>query len=78
MSSYPPPGPASGSRIDEVLDRIEAELHAAVAFVNDAIVPQVRQESIAAMRTLADKLHNLADRFERNAAQSTGQPGTYK
>jgi molybdopterin-guanine dinucleotide biosynthesis protein A len=69
MSSYPPPGgppPGGvGRRIEEAMELIEMELRHAVAYVNDAIVPQVRSESISAMRTLADKLRILADRLDQ-------------
>ena len=79
MSTNPPPGPGSvGSRIDEAVELIEMELRHAVAYVNDAVVPQVRQESISAMRTLSDTLRNLADRMERrpNAAGPGAGSGT--
>lgn len=66
MSTYPPPpGPSVGQRIDEAMELIEMELRHAVAYVNDAVVPQVRGESIAAMRKVSDKLRNLADRMEQ-------------
>lgn len=68
MSSYPPPGPPPGGvgqRIEEAIELIEMELRHAVAYVNDAVVPQVRGESITAMRKLSDKLRNLADRMEQ-------------
>jgi hypothetical protein len=68
MSTYPPPGPGPGNvgrRIEEAMELIEMELRHAVAYVNDAIVPQVRTESISAMRTVADKLRNLADRLDQ-------------
>ncbi|HUY93960.1 MAG TPA: hypothetical protein VMU71_01635 [Terracidiphilus sp.] len=60
-----------GSRIEEAIELIEMELRHTIAYVNDAVIPQVRRESIAAMRTLSDRLRNLADRFER----SGGGPG---
>lgn len=67
MSSYPPPpppGPSLGQRLDEALELIEMELRHTIAYVNDAVVPQVRSESITAMRKVSDKLRNLADRME--------------
>ena len=66
MGTYPPPGPGArvGHRIDEAIELIEMELRHAIAYVNDAVIPQVRTESITAMRTVADTLRNLADRFE--------------
>jgi hypothetical protein len=41
------------------------ELRHAIAYVNDAVVPQVRSESISAMRKLSDKLRKLADRMDQ-------------
>jgi hypothetical protein len=66
---YPPPGPPPdgfGSRIEEAVELIEMELRHAIAYVNAAVVPQVRKESITALRTVSDKLRELADRFEQN------------
>ena len=71
MGTYPPPGAGAGGigrRIEEAIELIEMELRGAVMFVNDNIVPQVRRESITAMRTVADTLRNLADRFEQSQA----------
>jgi hypothetical protein len=67
MSSYPPPPPrpSVGDRIDEAIELIEMELRHAVAYVNDAVVPQVRSESITAMRKVSEKLSKLADRMEQ-------------
>ena len=57
MSSYPPPGPGGvGRRIEEAVELIEMELRHAVAYMNDAVVPQVRKESISAMRAMAETL----------------------
>jgi hypothetical protein len=67
VSSYPPPpGPGGvGQRIEEAIELIEMELRHAIAYVNDAVVPQVRQESIIAMRKLSDTLRGLADRMDQ-------------
>lgn len=73
-TSPPPPGAAGvGRRLEEAVELIEMELRHAVAYVNDAVVPQVRRESISAMRTVADTLRNLADRMDR--AQSRPKSG---
>jgi len=69
MSSYPPPDPpfgGLGARIEEAVELIEMELRHTIAYVNDAVVPQVRKESITALRTVSDKLRALADRFEQS------------
>ena len=60
-------GPSVGQRIDEMVARMEAELRGAVAYVNDNVVPQARRESITAMRTISEKLRELADKMETRA-----------
>ncbi|HET6206700.1 MAG TPA: hypothetical protein VFD98_07825 [Terracidiphilus sp.] len=75
MSTYPPPGPGGvGRRIEEAVELIEMELRHAITYVNDAVVPQVRRESINAMRSLSDTLRNLADRIEQRD-RPPQQPG---
>ena len=66
--------PTLGQRIDEAVELIEMELRHAITYVNDAVIPQVRRESISAMRTAADTLRNLADRFERQNNPAAKQP----
>jgi hypothetical protein len=56
------------------VELIEMELRHVVAYVNDAVVPQVRRESIAAMRTVADKLRNFADRMDNPQPPKGPQP----
>jgi hypothetical protein len=68
MSAYPPSGPEPdglGRRIEEAVELIEMELRHTIAYVNDAVVPQVRRESISAIRTMADTLCNLADKLDQ-------------
>ncbi len=85
MSAYPPPGPdASGSdagrqdvggvgrRIEEAVELIEMEPRHTIAYINDAVVPQVRRESVSALRAAADTLRNLADRFEQSTQPPKG------
>lgn len=73
MSAYPPPG-GFGRSIEEAMERIQAELRQAAAYVNDAVVPQVRRESISAMRSMADTLRALADRFEASSHPGGAPP----
>ena len=76
MSSYPPPpGPPPGGvgrRIEEAIELIEMELRHAIGYVNDAVIPQVRSESISAMRKMSDTLRNLADRMDEAHNQAKG------
>ncbi|MGH9605302.1 MAG: hypothetical protein ACRD3N_06320 [Terracidiphilus sp.] len=77
MGTYPPPGPGTGGagrRIEEIIELIEMELRGAIGYVNDAIVPPVRRESIAAMRTVAETLRTLADRFEQRQQRPAQTP----
>jgi hypothetical protein len=77
MSTYPPPGPGAGGvgrRIEEAIELIEMELRHTITYINDAVIPQVRTESISAMRTVADTLRNLADRFEQAPNRPRSQP----
>ena len=81
MSPNNTPGfgaPTVGQRIDEAIELIEMELRHAIAYMNDAVIPQVRRESIFAMRKTADTLRDLADRFERrsNSGQPPNPPGS--
>jgi hypothetical protein len=79
MSATPPYGPGSsgvGRRIEEAIELIEMELRHAAAYVNDAVIPQVRTESISALRTMADSMRKFADRLDESgkADQQPPQP----
>lgn len=79
MSTYPPPGPGGvGRRIEEAVELIEMELRHAVAYVNDNIVPQVRTESITALRSISDTLRNLADRLDERDRKNQQVQGDQK
>jgi hypothetical protein len=66
MATNPPPRPGSvGDRIEEAVELIEMEVRHAIGYVNDAVIPQVRAESVTALRGIADRLHELADRFDQ-------------
>lgn len=73
-ANYPPEwgAPGVGQRIEEAIELIEMELRHAIAYVNDAVIPQVRKESISAMRAAADTLRRLADRFEQQGRRVGG------
>ncbi len=77
MSTYPPPGPGAGGvgrRIEEAIELIEMEVRHAAAYVNDAVIPQVRSESISALRKVADSLRNFADRLDEQPGPQPQQP----
>jgi hypothetical protein len=77
MSAYPPPDPGAGGvgrRIEEAIELIEMELRHAAAYINEAVIPQVRSESISALRTVADSLRKFADSLEQQPPQQPPQP----
>jgi hypothetical protein len=79
MSTYPPPNPGPGSigqRIDEAIELIEMEVRHAAAYINSAVIPQVRSESITALRNISNSLRSFADRLDQNQAQKPPQPPT--
>ena len=65
MTTNPPPGRNFGQRMEDLLRQVENELRHGVDYVNDQVVPEVRRESITAMRSLSEKLRNLADRLDQ-------------
>jgi hypothetical protein len=75
VSTYPPPGPGGvGQRIEEAIELIEMELRHAAAYVNAEVIPQVRAESISALRNVANSLRNFADRLDRHQATPPANP----
>jgi hypothetical protein len=65
-----------GRRIEEAIELIEMEVRHAAAYVNDAVIPQVRAESISALRNVANSLRNFADKLDRQPGPQQGsQPG---
>jgi hypothetical protein len=57
-----------GKKVDgqfgHVLPRIEEEVNKVIAYLNDQIVPQVRQGSVQALHTAADQLRKLAEQLD--------------
>jgi hypothetical protein len=84
MSTYPPPGsgaPGSGTggvgrRIEEAIELMEMELRHAAAYLNDAVIPQVRSESICALRNVANSLRSFADRLDAQQARQQARQQT--
>lgn len=78
MGTYPPP-PGQGGvgrRIEEAIELIEMELRHAAAYINANVIPQVRTESISALRTAADAMRKFADHLDQQtqASQQTQPP----
>jgi hypothetical protein len=58
-----------GRKVDEhvgnIAPRVEEEVRKVIAYLNDEVVPKVRQNSSEALRIAADQLRKLADHMER-------------
>jgi hypothetical protein len=86
MSSYPPPppggpppgGPPPGGvaqRIEEAIELFEMEIRHAAAYINAAVIPEVRRESISALRNISNTLQSFADKLEPKSPQPPPPPG---
>ena len=56
--------------VAETTQRLEKEAAEFVKYVNDNVVPNVRQQSTKALRTAAEKLQELANYMERHSHPS--------
>ncbi len=73
-----------GRKIDETVNkavpRVEDELKKVIAYLNDEVVPRVRDNSSKGLRVAADQLTRLAEHLDRTAAarQNPPDPGQNK
>jgi hypothetical protein len=62
-----------GRKIDEhagdVLPRAEAEVKKVIAYLNDEVVPQIRENSSEALRFAASHLAKLAEHLDRRGGR---------
>jgi hypothetical protein len=63
------PFTSAGQKLDETLGeaakRIEEETRLLIAYINDEVVPLVRQHSTKGLRIASDKLKEFADYMEQ-------------
>jgi len=85
MSSQPGSGFENfGRKIDQTVNkavpRVEEELKKVIAYLNDEVVPKVRENSSRGLRIAADQLTKLAEHLDQNAAprQNPQNPGQNK
>ena len=57
-----------GKKVGETAERMEQEAAQFIKYLNDEVVPAVREGSTKALRTAADKMRELADYMEKNSA----------
>ena len=51
-------------RFNQALPRVEEEVKKVIAYLNDQVVPQLRQDSAQALHSAADQLKKLAEQLE--------------
>ena len=54
----------------EAADKMERESERMIAYLNDEVVPAIRQGSTKALRTAAEQLNRLAEYMDRNRRRS--------
>ena len=70
-----------GRKIDETVNKavptVEEELRKVISYLNDEVVPRVRENSSKGLRIAADQLTRLAEHLDRNASarQNPQDPG---
>ncbi|MBV8632715.1 MAG: hypothetical protein JOZ83_17455 [Silvibacterium sp.] len=69
-----------GRKIDETVSkaapRVEEELKKIIAFLNDEVVPKVRENSSKGLRVAADQLSRLAEHLDRTTGDRTTRDRT--
>ena len=51
-------------RLSQAMPRVEEELKKVITFLNDQVVPQLRQDSSQVLHAAADRLRKLAQQLE--------------
>jgi hypothetical protein len=57
-----------GKTVGETTERIEKEANDFIKYLNDEVVPAVRQHSTKALRVAAQKMQELANYMEQHSA----------
>jgi glutamyl-tRNA reductase len=55
--------------VHDAADRVEKEIPEFIKYLNDEVVPTVRQQSTKALRTASQKLAEFADYMEQHKPQ---------
>ena len=63
-------------RLHEAAATVEEELRRVVTYINDEVVPEVRQNGSAALRAAAAEMERLAQKMDDRAKAGTPPSGT--
>lgn len=66
----------SRTSFEDMGRKMDEEVEKLIAYINDEVVPQVRQHSSRALRIAADKMARFADYMEERDAGKTGGTGS--
>jgi hypothetical protein len=61
-------------RLHEAAVTVEDELRRVITYLNDEVVPEVRQNGSDALRAAAAEMERLAQRMDDRAKRTTGTP----
>jgi hypothetical protein len=62
-------------RVSEAANRVEEEVRRVIRYINDTVVPEVRNNSSEALRAAAREMQKLADYMEsRKVAEAPPRP----
>lgn len=70
MTDFNQAGARMNKAVGETTERLEKEAAELIKYLNDEVVPAVRQHSTKALRTAAEKLTELANYMEKHATAS--------
>jgi hypothetical protein len=57
-------GKKMDERLGQAMPKVEEELKKVIAYLNDQVVPQLRQDSAQALHAAADRLRKLAQQLD--------------
>jgi hypothetical protein len=60
-------------QVRDVAARVEEELRRVVTYINDQVVPEIRENGTQALRAAAEELQKLAQRMDDRRAAGQGQ-----
>jgi len=60
-------------QVRDVAARVEEELRRVVTYINDQVVPEIRENGTQALRAAAEELQKLAQRMDDRRAAGHGQ-----
>lgn len=62
-------------KLHEAATTVEDELRKVITYINDQVVPEVRQNGSVALRAAAAELEKLARKMDEHAGPQTGAAG---